>query len=52
MRLDYLMHQSDRSTALVTALQLTSTKGQLIPYESEETYQIMTGLGSLSTPLE
>lgn len=52
MGLDYLMYQSDRSIALVTALQLTSTKGQLIPYESEESYQIMTDLGSQSTPLK
>lgn len=38
------MYQSDRSTALMTVFQLTSTHGQLIPYESDQSYPDVTVL--------
>lgn len=38
------MYQSDRSTALMIVFQLTSTHGQLIPYESDQSYPDVTVL--------
>lgn len=38
------MYQSDRSTAVMTVFQLTSTHGQLIPYESDQSYPVVTAL--------
>lgn len=38
------MYQSDRSPAHMTVFQLPSTHGQLIPYESDQTYPVVTAL--------